>query len=137
MQVLLERLGAVVATIFAGQLGPGPQSIVWNGTSNGVRVPDGTYDVVTVVSDTTGVLSFSAPLTVDTTPPLLALLDAATLRFQLGEPATLTLTVNGVAMTLPEPAGVVTVPWAGGAVTSISAQAADAAGNVSAAVTWP
>ncbi len=137
VQVLLERAGAVVATIFAGQLGPGPQSIVWNGTSNGVRVPDGTYDVVTVASDTTGVLTFSAPLTVDTTPPLLALLDPATLRFQLGEPATLTLTVNGVAMTLPEPAGVFTVPWTGGAVTSLSAQAADAAGNVSAAVTSP
>jgi hypothetical protein len=137
VQVLVERAGAVVATIFAGQLGSGAQSIVWNGTSNGARVPDGTYDVVTVVAVGTGTLSFSAPLTLDTTPPVLALLDPATLRFQLAEPATLILTVNGQPMTVAEPAGTFNVPWAGGPVTSLTAQAADAAGNVTATISWP
>jgi hypothetical protein len=137
VQVLVERAGVPVASVFSGTLGPGAQSVVWNGTNGGVPLPDGTYDVVTVVTDTTGTLSFTAPLTVDTTPPSLALLDAASLQFQLSEPATVTVTVNGQQTTIAEPAGTFNVPFAGGAVTSVSAYATDAAGNTSATVTGP
>jgi hypothetical protein len=137
VQVLIERAGVPVASAFSGTLGPGAQSVVWNGTSGGVRLPDGTYDVVTVVTDTTGTLSFTAPLTVDTTPPSLALLDAPSLRFQLSEPASVTVIVNGQQTTIAEPAGTFNVPFAGGAVTSVSAYATDAAGNTSATVTGP
>jgi hypothetical protein len=137
VQVLIERTGVPVATAFSGTLGPGAQSVVWNGTSGGVRLPDGTYDVVTVVTDTTGTLSFTAPLTVDTTPPSLVLLDAPSLRFQLSEPATVTVVVNGQQTTIAEPAGMFNVPFAGGAVTAVSAYATDAAGNTSATVTGP
>ena len=77
------------------------------------------------------------PLTIDTTPPTLTLLDPTTLRFQLSEPATVTVVVNGQAVVVGEPAGVFMVPWQGGPVTIISAQARDAAGNLSPIVTSP
>jgi hypothetical protein len=137
VQIVLQRAGAPVATIFSGQLGAGPQSIVWSGTSNGLRVPDGTYDVVTTASDAVGAVSFSAPLTVDTTAPVLTLLDAAGLRFQLSEPATVSLTVNGQPIVQAEPAGAFSILWLGGPVTALSAQASDPAGNVGATVTGP
>jgi N-acetylmuramoyl-L-alanine amidase len=133
--LLIERAGSVIATVFSGPLGPGQQSVVWNGQSNGVRVPDGAYEVVVQIFDALGTVTISAPLTVDTTPPVLMLLDSATLRFQLSEPALVTATINGTLVSVSEPAGVFTIPWQGGAVTSISAQAADAAGNVSSPVT--
>ena len=137
VQLLIERFGTVVGTVFTGQLGPGPQAILWDGTTGGVRVPDGTYDAVVVVTDALGPISFTLPVTVDTTAPALTLLDAATLRFQLSEPATVTVTVNGQVVVRPEPAGVFTIPWQGGPVTTISAQADDAAGNLSPIVTVP
>jgi hypothetical protein len=137
VQLLIEYYGTVVGTIFTGQLGPGPQTIAWDGTTRGVRIPDGAYDAVVVVTDPLGAVSFSIPVTVDTTPPALTLLDAATLRFQLSEPATVTVTVNGQPVVRPEPAGVFTLPWQGGPVTTISAQADDAAGNLSPILTAP
>ena len=137
VQLLIERSGTVVGTVFSGTLGPGPQAIAWNGTINGATVPDGSYTVVAVLTESQGAASFSIPLTIDATPPVLTLLDALTLRFQLSEPATVTVTVDGQAIVRPEPAGVFTIPWQGGPVTSISAQADDAAGNLSAAVTSP
>jgi len=137
VQVLLQRAGVTVATIYSGQLGAGPQSIVWNGTGNGVRVPDGAYDVVTTASDAVGSVSFSAPLTVDATAPALTLLDAQSLRFQLSEPATVSLLVNGQPIVQAEPAGVFTIPWLNGPVATLSGQATDPAGNVSASVTGP
>jgi hypothetical protein len=82
-------------------------------------------------------VSFRLPLTIDTTPPLLSLLDAATLRFQLSEAGTVTAFVNGQAVVLPEPAGSFTIPWANGPVTAVSGSAADAAGNVGATISWP
>jgi hypothetical protein len=137
VQLLIERFGTIVGTVFAGQLGPGPQTIVWDGATGGIRVPDGTYDAVVLVTDALGPISFTLPVTVDTTPPVLTLLDAATLRFQLTEPATVTVTVNGQVAVRPEPAGVFTIPWQGDPVTTISAQADDAAGNVSLILTAP
>ncbi|MBV8080191.1 MAG: N-acetylmuramoyl-L-alanine amidase [Actinobacteria bacterium] len=137
VQLVVEQLGRVVATVFAGTLGPGVQSVAWNGTVNGVRVPDGAYEVVATVTDALGGVTFAAPLTVDATPPTLTLLDPASLRFQLSEPATVTVTVNGQTTVVSEPAGVFVVPWQNGPVTTISAQADDLAGNVGATVTYP
>jgi hypothetical protein len=137
VQILVEQLGGLSGTIFSGSLGSGPQSLVWNGTINGVRVPDGVYEAVAVVSDGLGSPPFVLPLTVDTTPPTLTLLDAATLRFQLSEPATVTVTIDGQAVVRQEPQGAFTIPWQGGPVATISAQADDAAGNLSATVSVP
>jgi hypothetical protein len=135
--VLVERQGSIVATVFSGQLGAGQQSIVWSGLSNGARVLDGAYEVVVQVADTLGSVAISAPLTLDTTPPVLTLLDAATLRFQLSEPALVTATVNGTTVSVLEPAGVFTIPWQADPVASISAQAGDSAGNLSTPVASP
>ena len=59
------------------------------------------------------------------------LLDAKALRFSSSEPVTLTITVNGQTQTKVEPAGTWTVPPPKAGVQSVSAQARDAAGNVS------
>ncbi len=137
LTVLVERAGVVVATVFSGTLGPGPQALAWNGLDNGTRVPDGVYEVVVQVTSTLGTVTVAAPLTVDTTPPVLTLLDAATLRFQLSEPALVTATINGTTVSVSEPAGVFTIPWQAGPVATLSVQADDAAGNLSAIVTSP
>jgi N-acetylmuramoyl-L-alanine amidase len=133
--VLIKRAGLTVATLFSGPLGPGQQSIVWNGQSNGVRVPDGVYEAVVQIFDALGTVEISAALTVDTTPPVLTLLDPVALRFQLSEPALVTATIDGTPVSVSEPAGAFTIPWQGGPVTSLSAQAVDPAGNVSSPVT--
>jgi hypothetical protein len=105
--------------------------------SNGARVPDGVYQVVVQVTSTLGTVTVAAPLTIDATPPVLTLLDAATLRFQLSEPAVVTATINGTTVSVSEPAGAFTIPWQAGPVTTLSAQADDEAGNLSAVVTSP
>ena len=125
----------VVATPFAGQLGVGAHTLGWDGTWNGARLPDGRYAATFTVSDALGDVQFPLPLAIDTTPPVLTLLDARTLRFSLSEPATVTVTVNGTTRIVRSaPLGAFTVPYTG-AVTQVSAQAQDAAGNTSAPVT--
>ena len=70
-------------------------------------------------------------MTIDVTPPGLALLDAKTLRFSLDEPATVTVLVNqSTRIVSVEPKGVFTIPFTG-TVLQMSAEAEDAAGNVS------
>jgi hypothetical protein len=137
VEVVIEHAGVYVGTVFSGDLGPGPQTVAWDGTIGGVRVADGTYDAVVLVTTTTGTVSFKLPITIDATPPALTLLDVATLRFSLSEAATVTVTVNGQVVVRPQPAGVFTLPWQGGPVTSISAQASDTAGNSSSPLTFP
>jgi hypothetical protein len=125
----------VVATPFAGQLGVGPHTLGWDGSWNGVRLPDGRYTATFTISDALGDVQFPLPLTVDTTAPVLTLLDAQTLRFSLSEPATVTVVVNGVTrLVRSAPQGAFTVPYTG-AVTQLSATAQDAAGNTSTQVT--
>jgi hypothetical protein len=128
----VKRDAAVVATLFNGTRGPGPQVVDWNGKdANGAPLPDGSYQVVATVTDALGNVSVPVPLVVDSTAPALTLLDPRTLRFTLSEPATLTLVVNGATETKLEPAGTFTVPPPRGGVQTVSAQARDAAGNVS------
>ena len=102
---------------------------------NGARLADGKYAATLTVSDALGDVQFPLPLSIDTTAPVLTLLDARTLRFSLSEPATVTVLVDGqTRLVHGEPKGAFTVPYAG-AVTQVSAQAQDAAGNTSAPVT--
>jgi hypothetical protein len=136
-RIEIRKAGAVVTGVFAGQLAAGPHVVSWDGLSGGVRVPDGTYDAVVTVTDALGDVAYSLPFATDTTPPVLTLVEPARLRFQLSEPATLTLLVNGTSFEYPAPKGAFTVPWTGGTVTSVSAQARDGAGNVSAIVKSP
>ena len=86
--------GFAVATPFQGQLGVGPHAIDWDGTTNGVPLPDGAYLALVTVTDALGDVQLSLPLTIDTIPPVLTLLDAKTLKFSLSEPASVTVVVN-------------------------------------------
>jgi flagellar hook assembly protein FlgD len=136
LQLDVRRDGAVVTTLFAGSRGPGPQVVDWNGKdANGVPLPDGNYQIVATVTDLLGNVPVAIPLVVDSTPPTLTLVDARSLRFTLSEPATVTLVVNGATETKLEPAGTFTVPPPKAGVQTVTAQARDAAGNVSAGVT--
>ncbi|MDP9284250.1 MAG: N-acetylmuramoyl-L-alanine amidase [Actinomycetota bacterium] len=133
----IEQLGAVVATPFQGQLGIGPHTLVWDGTSDGAALPDGDYIAVVTVTDQLGDIQLSLPLTIDTTPPVLSILDARALMFTLDEPATVTILVNQKKRIVQgEGKGVFTI-GVQGAVYQLSAEAQDLAGNISAVVTGP
>jgi hypothetical protein len=135
MRIDVEQAGVVLATPFQGQPGVGPHTLDWDGTANGAPLPDGRYVVVATISDALGDVQLPLPLTIDTAPPVLTLLDPAKLRFSLSEPATVTVLVNQRARIVQvAPQGVFTVPYTG-AVVQLSAEAQDAAGNLSAVVT--
>ena len=57
-------------------------------------LPDGAYFALVTVTDALGDVQLSLPLTIDTIPPVLKLLDAKTLKFSLSEPASVTVVVN-------------------------------------------
>jgi hypothetical protein len=109
--------------------------IDWNGRdAAGAPLPDGAYELAATVTGALGDVTVAIPIAVDTVAPTLTLLDPATLRFSLSEPATLSLIVNGLPETKVEPAGTFTVPPPRAGVQSVSAQANDSAGNLSATV---
>ncbi len=137
VQLAVQRGGVTVATVWSAQLGPGQQVIGWDGTGNGVRLPDGEYVAVLTATGPLGTVSLLQSVVIDTAAPALILLDGPTLRFQLGEAATVSVTVNGQSFAVSQPAGVFSIPWAGGPVTSFTAQARDAAGNAGPVVSWP
>jgi flagellar hook assembly protein FlgD len=138
VQVTVQRTGAVVATLFVGQLGPGAQTVGWDGTAAGVRLPDGQYTAVVTATDSLATVSLLVPFAVDTVAPAFVALNGPALQFQLSEPGTVSGTINGQPVTATEPAGTFTFPWTAGVpVTSWSLQAKDAAGNASAVVSGP
>ena len=137
VQVTVQRAGVTVATLFTGQLGPGPQTVGWDGTAAGARLPDGQYTAVVTATDPLATVSLLVPFAIDTAPPALALVDGATLRFSLGEPATVTALVDGQTVVATAPAGVFAVPWTGPPATAWSVSAKDAAGNPSATLSGP
>ena len=137
VQVTVERAGVPVATVFNAQLGPGVQTVGWDGTSAGVRLPDGQYTAVVTATDSLATVSLLAPFAIDTVPPTLAVVNGAALQFQLSEPATVTAVIDGQTYTASEPAGTFTFPYVGAPPGSWSITAKDAAGNSSAPITGP
>jgi N-acetylmuramoyl-L-alanine amidase/FlgD Ig-like domain len=137
VQVVVQRAGVTVVTLFTGPLGPGFQTVGWDGTSGGIRLPDGEYSAVVTATDPLAMVSLLVPFVVDTVAPTLTLVDDASLRLQLSDPATVTAVINGQTVTAAEPAGVFTFPWVGPPVTSYTVSAKDAAGNTSATITGP
>ncbi len=135
--VTIQRAGVNVATVFSAQVIPGVQVIGWDGTSNGVRLPDGDYVAVVTATSALGSVSLLQPVAIDATAPLLTLLDGAGLRFALSEAATISVVVNGQSLALAQPRGAFAIPWASGPVTSFTAQPREAAGNAGAVVSWP
>lgn len=136
MRVEIESQGVVVATLLDTQLPAGQHSLAWDGTDGaGTQLPDGAYTAVVTVTDALGRISIPVALTVDTTAPTLAIVDPHQLEFTLSEPATVTVVVNQTTrLVVSEPAGTFSIPFTG-SVAQLSAQAQDAAGNVSAVVT--
>jgi len=134
VRVDLVQSGMAIATLFQGTLGAGLQSVTWNGTADGAPLADGAYQLAFTVTDALGDVQQTLPITIDDTPPVLTLVDAARLQFTLSEPSTVTLLVNGqTRIVIGEPAGAFAVSFAG-QVTSVAAQAQDFAGNLSATV---
>jgi hypothetical protein len=130
------QAGIVVASPFQGQLGIGPHTLSWDGSGFGAPLFDGTYLATITVTDQLGDVQLSRPIVVDTTPPKLTLLDKATLRFTLDEPGIVTVLVNQkTRIVLQEPKGTFRIPFDAGAVTQLSAEAQDVAGNLSAILT--
>jgi flagellar hook assembly protein FlgD len=133
----IEQNAAVVATPFQGQLGIGPHTLDWDGTANGVALPDGNYVAVVTVTDALGDIQLSLPITIDTTAPVLAIVNPKTLKFSLDEPATVTILINQKTRVVHgEGKGTFTIAVQG-AVHQLSAEAEDIAGNISSVVTGP
>jgi len=131
----IEQAGLVVTSPFQAELAAGPHSLAWDGTAGGTPLPDGKYVAVFTVTDGLGDVQIPLPVTIDTHPPTLTLVDPHLLKFALDEPATVTVLVNGTTrIVVAEPKGTFTVPFQG-SVTALSAQAQDAAGNLSQTVT--
>ena len=129
------QAGVIVGSPFQGQLGIGPQTIAWNGSGFGSPLFDGTYQATITVTDQLGDVQLAVPITIDTTAPKLSLVDKATLKFTLDEPATVTILVNEkTTIVLGESKGTFRIPFQGGAVSQVSAIARDLAGNVSAVI---
>jgi hypothetical protein len=127
----IVQAGIVVGTPFQGQLGIGPQTLDWNGSGFGAPLYDGTYQATITITDQLGDVQLAVPITIDNTAPKLALVDKATLKFTLNEPATVTLLVNQkTKIVLGEPKGTFRIPFQG-AVYQVSAEARDLAGNLS------
>jgi hypothetical protein len=123
--------GIVVGSPFQGQLGIGPQTIAWNGSGFGAALFDGTYLATLTVTDQLGDVPIAVPVTIDNTPPKLTIVDKATLKFTLNEPATVTVLVNQTTqLVFGEQKGTFRLPFEG-TVSQISAQAQDLAGNLS------
>ena len=130
------QAGIVVASPFQGSLPSGPQTLTWDGTGFGAPLFDGTYLATFTVTDQLGQVRLTRPITVDDRPPTLALVDKATLRFTLDEPATVTVLVNQrTRIVLGEPKGTFRIPFTGGSVAQVSGEAQDLAGNLSAVIT--
>jgi N-acetylmuramoyl-L-alanine amidase len=131
----IEQGGLIVGSPFQGQLGIGPQTLLWDGSGFGAPLYDGTYQAVITITDALGDVQLGVPVRIDDTAPHLALLDKKTLTFALDEDATVTALVNQrTRIVVGEHAGRFRLPYTGPAVAQISAEAQDAGGNVSAIV---
>jgi flagellar hook assembly protein FlgD len=126
---IVDGAGAVVATVApVAAVGPGPQVLEWDGTADGVSVPDGAYLARLVVTDAQGEVPVSLPFTIDLTAPVLRIVDAKTLKFSLTEAATVTLMVNQRRLIRSAPKGTFTIPRSV-VVKTVTAVPVDLAGN--------
>jgi flagellar hook assembly protein FlgD len=136
VEVRLLRAGRLVTTLSTGQLQPGPQQLGWDGSANGKRVPDGSYQAVVTAKDSFTTLRQEATLALDTKAPVLRLLSLAKLSFWLSEAAMVTADLDGQQVVKAAKAGAFRLTHVG-PVQALTATAEDAAGNLSAAVRAP
>jgi flagellar hook assembly protein FlgD len=136
VEVRLLRAGRLIATLSSSQLQPGPQQVAWDGSADGKRVPDGSYQAVVTAKDSFTTLQQEAKLVVDTKAPVLRLVSLARLSFWLSEAATVTADLDGQQVVKAVKAGAFRLTHSG-AVQALTATAEDAAGNVSVSVRAP
>jgi hypothetical protein len=119
--------GAPLATLLTGSYAAGtPVTATWDGTANGVPVPDGTY----ALALTAGLVTRTLPLVVDRRPPALRPLSWKRLRFTIDEPATVTLTAAGGTWVKNVQAPGSLYFWLRALPRHYAIEAQDAAGNV-------
>jgi hypothetical protein len=126
----VKRGAKLVAPIFAGDLGIGPESFTWPGTAGGRRAPDGSYDAALVTTSDLGTTSYDLPFRIDTVPPVLRALSFRRLVFRISEPARVRLLVDGHAYIRSVRAGVFSLRL-GRVPRRVTVSAIDPAGNVS------
>jgi hypothetical protein len=121
----IAQAGATIASVFSGDLQPGPETVSWNGAGT----KDGKYAAVLTATNSVGTVTNTLPFRIDTTPPRLRVISFRRLRFTVSETAVIRLTVNGRRIVRTVRAGAFSFRAAGVRTVRISAR--DTAGNVS------
>jgi N-acetylmuramoyl-L-alanine amidase-like protein len=116
---------ARAAPVLDGDLPAGPQALSWDGGG----LPDGRYSAVLSVTDSLMTVRQAIAVRIDRAAPVLRLVSFRLLRFWLSEPARVTVVLNGRThrLTLRRP-GYFRIGHPG-RLRSLTAFAADAAGN--------
>ena len=135
-RVEVEQASKPTATLFAGSLRAGPQSLTWNGASANLRVRDGFYAAAVAVTTPFGTMKESKLFRLDTTPPRITAISFRRLVFRISESARVTLLVNGRKHVLGVHAGVFSLHL-GRRARRVAISAIDAAGNVSRVLRFP
>jgi hypothetical protein len=124
------RDATVVATPAVPALAAGTQTLTWDKLlTDGGRAPDGLYTLALTVNDEFGTFTRTADVTLDTAAPNMRVISYRTMRFSVGEAATLRLTVGSKVYTrvLKKPA--TTQFWLKTKPARYTLTATDAAGN--------
>ena len=128
VQIDLERRAHAAATVFAGTLAAGPQTLTWDGITPSGRLPDGRYSAVLAATTSLGTTAHALSLRVDTRPPVFRAISFRRLVFRIDEPARISVVADGRRIARSVRAGVFSL---GGSARRVRAFAEDAAGNVS------
>jgi hypothetical protein len=124
------RDATVVATPVVSAGAAGTQTLTWDKLlTEGTRAPDGLYTLALTVDDEFGTFTRTADVKLDTTAPSIRVVSYRTMRFSVGEAATLRLTVGSKVYTrvLKKPA--TTQFWLKTRPARYTLTATDAAGN--------
>ncbi|MBA2383363.1 MAG: peptidoglycan recognition protein, partial [Actinobacteria bacterium] len=129
LRVLKE--GKWIATLLAGSLEPGPQTVEWDGRKRFGKLLDGAYQAVLEVTDSLATVTVVLPFASDTRRPQVRVTQRFPLRIWVSEPALLTVRAGGRSLVQDaRAAGVARIPNAPRR-GPLRAVAWDAAGNVS------
>ena len=132
----VKRGTRLAATLASADDGAGDQTVSWDGMTPRGRLGDGRYTAVLTAASQIGTAVQTAPLRIDTVPPVVRALSFRRLVFRISEPARVTLVVNGRPHVLDVRAGVFVLRGAHRA-RRVVVSAEDAAGNRSRTLRFP
>jgi hypothetical protein len=95
VKVRVLRDGKWVATPFAGPLEAGDHRVSYDGAKRIGRLRDGAYELEVSAATPLGAIAQRAPFASDTVPPKVTLLSTRPLQIRVGEPARVSVWVNG------------------------------------------